>query len=68
MDVSGVVLNILHVTYLCWIQAARIVAPEAPRAAPLQFSSVILVSNATGLLASLSPLNVNLDNVLLFNW
>jgi len=58
----GVVLGVLDVTYLCWIQAARIIAPETCRHLPLQSSSVIPVSTATALLPYPSPSNVILDN------
>ena len=58
----GVVLGVLDVTYLCWIQAASMMAPEGIIYFPEQSSSVISVSTVTGLLKLLSPLKVNLDN------
>ena len=61
--ILGVVLDVQDVTYLCSIQAARMIAPDCSKYFPEQSSSVIPVSTVTGLLnVSLSPLNVILDN------
>ena len=62
----GVVLDVLDVTYLCCIQAARMMAPAGPSFLLLKSASVMSVSTVTGSPSLLRgppfPVNVILDN------
>ena len=60
--ILGVVLDVQDFTYLCWIQAAKMMAPDSIKYFPEQSSSVIPVSTVTGSLLDNAPLNVILDN------
>jgi hypothetical protein len=46
-------------------KAAAMIAPDVPRYFPPKSASTMEVSIVTGLLSSLSPLNVNVDMALL---
>ena len=48
--ILGVVLDVQDVTYLCWIQVAKMIAPDCIKYFPEQSNSVIPVSTVTGLL------------------